>query len=175
MCGVSFLGRYYTQKYCGHKLKKIGCAYKNYLNYLKNKPKPVYKDILYYKWEGFIQRCTNKNNPRYSSYGGRGIKVCNRWMTYLNFKKDMQVSFDEHVKIFGQKNTSLDRIDNNKGYCKKNCRWATWSEQQNNKRINSHLRSKSNIKCKTCTKIFFPPKRNSQYCSKMCWNNRIMV
>lgn len=82
---------------------------------------------IHRRWAGMIGRCTNPNDPAYQNYGGRGIKVCKRWNKFVNFYKDMGDP---------PKGYSLDRIDNSKGYSKKNCRWATPKEQSNNKRRN---------------------------------------
>jgi len=77
-------------------------------------------------WNSMIQRCTNPNNSRFESYGGRGIKVCERWLnSFSNFYEDMGDK---------PKGLSLDREDNDGPYCKNNCRWATREEQNNNKR-----------------------------------------
>lgn len=85
----------------------------------------------YGAWSSMIQRCTNPNNPPYFNYGGRGITVCERWMSFENFFEDM-----------GEKpssNHSLDRKDNNLGYYKENCKWSLRAEQNRNKRNNRFI------------------------------------
>ena len=63
------------------------------------------------------RRCYDKNFVGYKNYGGRGITVCERWLEFQNFYDDMHESFDEHVEKFGEKDTTLDRIDVNGNYC----------------------------------------------------------
>lgn len=78
----------------------------------------------YHIWEGLIDRCYNKNRRKYYLYGGKGIKVCDRWRhSFKNFLKDM-----------GEKphGMTLDRINSNGDYCKENCRWATYTVQNQN-------------------------------------------
>jgi hypothetical protein len=73
-----------------------------------------------------LQRCTNPKARGYKDYGGRGIKVCARWKKFDNFLADMGRR---------PKGTSLDRFPNPNGnYEKRNCRWATRKQQQNNRR-----------------------------------------
>lgn len=83
-------------------------------------------------WKGMRQRCNNPNNPRYPLYGGRGIKVCDRW----------QGSFQAFLEDMGERPAegwSLDRIDVNGNYERTNCRWANQQEQCRNQRRNRIL------------------------------------
>lgn len=84
----------------------------------------------YNTWHCVIQRTQNTKNKKYHDYGGRGITVCERWKSFENFFADMGKR---------PKGTTLDRIDNNLGYYKENCRWATPIEQANNTRRNVFL------------------------------------
>lgn len=82
---------------------------------------------LHNAWMSMIQRCTDQNCRAYPDYGGRGIKVCERWMTFENFLADMGMP--------PQKGLTLDRFPNNDGnYEPGNVRWATKKEQANNRR-----------------------------------------
>lgn len=95
---------------------------------------------LFRVWAGMRRRVLNKNDQRYSDYGGRGIAICERWNSYENFKKDMCQSFLAHCYVHGNRNTTIDRIDNDGDYSPKNCKWATHAEQNLNKRDNVLLR-----------------------------------
>lgn len=79
----------------------------------------------YKSWDHMIQRCTNINNTAYHYYGGRDIKVCDKWLKFENFYGDMGDR---------PEGTSLDRIDNNKGYNRENCRWISIAIQAVNRR-----------------------------------------
>lgn len=95
---------------------------------------------FYYIWIYMRRRCTKPNCNIYKYYGGRGIKVCDRWMnSFDSFKEDMWDTYDNHVYEYGEKNTSLDRINNDGDYSKENCRWSTRKMQAQNRRKSSKL------------------------------------
>lgn len=86
----------------------------------------------YNVWSSMIQRCRNQNAKDYPRYGAIGKDVCDRWLSFDNFLEDMGIRPER---------MSLDRIDNDKGYSKENCRWVSSKAQQRNKtnnRIISH-------------------------------------
>lgn len=111
------------------KIKSCGC-----LNKEKRKTSKLIHgeshSPTYNTWKNLRSRCNNIKNNSYKDYGARGIKVCDRWKSFNLFLLDM-----------GKKPSSkfqIERLDNNKGYCKENCTWATVYTQQRNRR-STHL------------------------------------
>ncbi len=85
----------------------------------------------YRSWAGLRSRCLNPNSPKFRIYGGRGIKVCERWDEFKNFISDM-----------GQKPTpdhTIERVDRNGNYEPSNCVWATPKAQARNRSTNHIL------------------------------------
>lgn len=94
----------------------------------------------YTTWDGMLARCRNPEHESYKHYGGRGIKVCERWLTYANFLDDM-----------GRKPSpshTIDRYPDNDGnYEPGNCRWATQRQQNRNSRSNVLLTFRGKTMC----------------------------
>jgi len=82
---------------------------------------------LYSVWHGIVKRCTHTSNPKYPDYGGRGIKMCDRWLNDF-------WAFVEDIGTRPSEKHSLDRIDPNRNYEPDNCRWANPTEQSRNTR-----------------------------------------
>lgn len=105
----------------------------------KNKISPTY-----HSWMGMKQRCNNSNHKQYKNYGARKIKVCKRWLEpngqgFLNFLKDMGEK--------PGKKYSIERINNDLGYFKENCKWATRQEQSRNTRQNINITFNGKTQC----------------------------
>lgn len=128
----------------GGKAKSCGCARKAKItSRLTTHGKA---NTRFYKiWQGMKKRCMNPNSTNYEFYGGRGIKVCDSWLNFENFDKDMLDGYED--------NLTLDRIDNRKGYSLENCRWVSMSVQDYNKPI-------SNRNTSGCVGVYFDKKSN---------------
>lgn len=98
------------------------------------------KHPLYHVWSTMRQRCNNPANHKFKDYGGRGIRVCQRWETsFKNFHDDMVEGYVKGLQI--------DRIDNNSGYGPDNCRWVTQTTNSRNRRNNHILTLDGESKC----------------------------
>lgn len=104
------------------KRSHCGCVVK--VNHF-NRRHGMSKTRIYKTWAGMITRCLDETYKSYARYGGRGIRVCERWRTFENFLEDMG--------LHPSKEHSLDRIDVNGNYEPGNCRWATVLEQNRNR------------------------------------------
>ena len=117
-----------------------GCIHKENPN---RKTHGMSRDFISSEWRGMKSRCYNPNNKSYYDYGGRGIKVCEKW------KDDLQSFYDDVSKLehFGEKGYTLDRINNDADYEPNNVRWATKSEQNTNKRNNINITYNGKTQC----------------------------
>lgn len=93
---------------------------------------------IYRIWWNMINRCDNPNVLCYQRYGGSGVSYKPEWRTFENFYNDMKTGYSDDL--------TLDRIDNNLGYNKDNCRWIPLREQNLNKRNNRLIEYKGEIK-----------------------------
>lgn len=84
----------------------------------------------YHCWEGIVSRCRLPSHPSYHRYGGRGIKICDRWLKFEGFLEDMGVKPD---------GLTIDRIDNEGDYEAGNCRWVGMDVQNNNRGDNVYI------------------------------------
>lgn len=79
----------------------------------------------YISWQQMRQRCANPKHPQFRYYGGKGIKICKRWDSFRLFIKDMGQK--------PEKSFTLDRINSDKNYSPKNCRWSSKAIQARNR------------------------------------------
>lgn len=120
-------------------IRSCGCLHRGFHKTHGHAPHRA-ETSIYRRWNSMLQRCLNARNKSFKNYGGRGITVCERWLKFENFLADMGLP---------PPGLSLDRIDNDLGYFKENCRWATASEQRINQR-NLAKADSSDAKRVTC-------------------------
>lgn len=121
-CDCGKISVVYGQDLQREKVKSCGCL--NAENRIKH---GMSRTNVHAVWRMMRDRCSNPNNAAYKNYGGRGIRVCERWDSFENFLNDMGSRPDGY---------SIDRIDNDGNYEPSNCRWATTKQQLNNQRRN---------------------------------------
>ncbi len=123
-CSCGMLCEYSTQRLVSGRCKSCGCAVSISKTRHGMKNSPTWRS-----WRSMKTRCLNPKYDNYDRYGGRGIKVCDRWLTFDNFLSDMGVKpTPDHT---------VDRINTDGNYEPGNCRWATDSEQGRNKSSNA--------------------------------------
>lgn len=122
-CGSVVLVRY--QSLVNGQTKSCGCLRSDIMTATQLKH-GHYNSTTYHSYHSMKARCLNKNHRQFKDYGGRGIKISKYWIN----------DFGRFLKDMGERplGKTLDRIDNNKGYSKSNCKWSTRKEQNNNKR-----------------------------------------
>lgn len=125
---------YEASCYCGRRLivdsshlkvkvPSCGCATRNTISEARVSHggcKRSGKEPLYKVWCGMRRRCNNPSHPDYKWYGGKGVRVCERWSSYANFREDMAEGYSKGMDI--------DRIDHDKNYELDNCRWLAHVE-----------------------------------------------
>lgn len=154
-CGNKVIVRKSTLK--SGKLFSCGCLrrYKN----REIKSHDMYGTQPYQIWFAMKNRCTNPSSDYYHLYGGRGITFCNKWIDFVGFWEDMSEGYSDEL--------SLDRINNDSGYSKENCKWSSFSEQAYNQR-----KSKRNSTGKTGVHY---DKTNGKFKVKFSKSNNVIV
>jgi len=122
-CKCGFIGTHCAADLRAGKSKQCSTCH-NRENAQKNIQHGRHKDPVYAVWQSMIQRCINPKANFYSRYGGRGIKVCEKWLKFESFIEDM-----------GERpeGMTIDRINNDGDYEPSNCRWVSHKENCNNR------------------------------------------
>lgn len=127
-----------TNLYSGHS-KSCGCYRREILSN-RMKTHGISKSRIYKIWGGMHYRCRSGQRLY------KNIQVCKEWKSFELFYQDMAFEYDRHVKKYGSKNTTIDRIDSKGNYSKSNCRWATYKVQGSNTSTSVYLEYKGKTK-----------------------------
>ena len=140
---IEYLGNWNNNRNYNCRCLKCGRIKRTQLKHLKNGLGVSHKtcglgikqkDKRFYQiWSDMRKRTTNPNSSEWDNYSGRGISS-DEYKFFIDFFDDMYSSYIEHKNKYGEKDTTLDRINPNGNYTKTNIRWATRIEQQNNTR-----------------------------------------
>ncbi|SRR6266536_824250 len=129
LCGNEFITRLSSIK--NGNTRSCGCLHKSELSE-RTRIHGGSNTLEFSSWQNMKNRCYNKKTTRYQHYGGRGINVCARWLN----------SFEAFILDMGKRPApkyTLERINNDKDYCKENCRWATKKDQNRNRSITIYV------------------------------------
>ena len=152
------------------KIVSCGCFHNEQLGKTKKKHGFSHKERLYGLWTNMKDRCYNKNNSHYMSYGGRGISVCDDWKDdYLSFRSwCLSNRYEEKIRKSGRNDLTIDRINVDGDYEPDNCRFLTNKENCLNKR-NTLTNQERYKTCPVCGKQFEVKRRNEkQTCGVKC-------
>ena len=152
------------------KIISCGCYHREQLGNIRRKHGMSHKDRIYGLWLNMKDRCYNKNNNHYNSYGGRGITICDEWKGNFQAFYDwcMSHGYKEEIRESGRNNLTIDRKDVNGNYEPSNCRFITNKENCLNKRDTMSDDERYKV-CPICGKKFIVKQRNHQQtCSVKC-------
>lgn len=120
-----------SQQLTGGGTQSCGCYRREYMSEHKSTHR-LTNTRIYHIHQTMIARCEVPTSYRYKYYGAKGVTVCDEWHTFENF-------YTWATNNGYEETLTLDRIDVNKGYCPENCRWVSWTVQQNNKSNNHYI------------------------------------
>lgn len=183
---LELLETFKQKQYVSVKMVRLKCfcwnefvtTYKAYYSKLKSCWCIVYSNrkTHWMTWTRFYRMYENISNRTGNPWKNHDIYfhkwITNSWKSFEEFKDDMYESYLTHVSIHWEKNTTIDRIDSSKGYCKDNCRWATYEVQQNNTTRNKYITYKDKTQSLSlwCKELWLPYQRVYLRLTKLNWS-----